>query len=289
MVSKSQKDKAELLLKFHHDKEILVILNSWDVGSSKLIEACGFKAIGTTSMGVSASLGYADRQAIPFSEMLGAISRICGNVSLPVTVDIEGGYGKNTGEIINSIKQIISTGAVGINIEDSTGLNPKLLDEDEFCTRISAIRELSDSHGFHLVINARTDVFLASHGEPGNRLSESIHRGNKYKDAGADCIFVPCVWEKDKITQIVKGIKAPVNILTNPTNRTGLPPTIRELENIGVSRVSVGSAMMKATLNLIKKVAEEFIQKGTYDNFSTALEPMDETIRAYEMSIGLKN
>lgn len=154
MVSNIQKEKAEQFLKFHHDKEILVLLNSWDAGSSKLIEACGYKAIATTSMGIAASLGYPDSQVIQVSEMLQIITGIVNSVQVPVTVDIEAGYGNNINEVVDSVKKFIATGIVGINIEDSIDLNPILIDEMEFCERISAIRALSDSLGFHLVINA---------------------------------------------------------------------------------------------------------------------------------------
>jgi 2-methylisocitrate lyase-like PEP mutase family enzyme len=119
MVSSIQKEKAEMFLKFHQDKEILVLLNSWDIGSSKLIEACGYKAIATTSMGIAASLGYPDCQIIQLSEMIDAITGIVNGVQVPVTVDIEAGYGNNLNEILDSVKKIIATGIVGINIEDS--------------------------------------------------------------------------------------------------------------------------------------------------------------------------
>src|SRR5512147_2276186 len=122
MVSNIQKEKADLFLKYHQDKEILVLLNSWDIGSSKLIEACGYKAVATTSMGIAASLGYPDSQVIKLSEMIAVISGIVKAVQVPVTVDIEAGYGKNLDEVIASVKQIISTGIVGINIEDSIDL-----------------------------------------------------------------------------------------------------------------------------------------------------------------------
>ena len=195
-----------MFLKFHQDKEILVLLNSWDTGSSKLIEACGYKAIATTSMGIAASLGYPDCQIIQLSEMIEAIKRIVNEVQVPVTVDIEAGYGNNLNEITDSVKKIIETGVAGINIEDSIELNPVLIDEIEFCERISAIRALSDSLGFHLVINARTDSFYTSSGSPQEKLSESIKRGNNYREAGADCIFVQPVWEKEMISTLVKEI-----------------------------------------------------------------------------------
>lgn len=287
MVSIIQKEKAETFLKFHHSKEILVLLNSWDAGSSKLIEACGYKAIATTSMGIAASSGYPDSQVIQLSEMIEAIKGIVNAVNVPVTVDIEAGYGKNVDEIIESVKKIIATGIVGINIEDSIDLNPVLIDELEFCERISAIRTLSDSLGFHLVINARTDSFYTSSGSQREKLSESIKRGNKYREAGADCIFIQPVWEKETISTLVKEINAPINILSNPSAGAGLPPSVHELEELGVARLSLGSGLMKATLALIKKVADELREQGTYNILLDALTPLPDAVSAYKMAIGV--
>jgi 2-methylisocitrate lyase-like PEP mutase family enzyme len=287
MVSSIQKEKAELFLKFHQDKEILVLLNSWDIGSSKLIEASGYKAIATTSMGIAASLGYPDCQVIKLSEMLAAIAGIVNAVQVPVTVDIEAGYGNDITEIIDSVNKIISTGIVGINIEDSIDLNPVLIDEMEFCERISAIRALSDSLGFHLVINARTDSFYTSSGSQQEKLSESIKRGNKYREAGADCIFVQPVWEKETISTLVKEINAPINILSNPTIGAGLPLSVSELQDLGVARLSIGSSLMKATLALIKKVADELSEKGTYNILLDTLTPFPDAAKAYNMAVGL--
>ena len=286
MVSSIQREKAEMFLKFHQDKDILVLLNSWDIGSSKLIEACGYKAIATTSMGIAASLGYPDSQVIKLSEMIHVITGIVNGVQVPVTVDIEAGYGTDLNEIIDSVKQIISTGIVGINIEDSIDLSPELVDEMEFCERISAIRALSDSLGFHLVINARTDSFYTTSGSPQEKLKESIKRGNKYQEAGADCIFIQPVWDRETISTLVKEINAPVNILSNPGNGAGLPPSVRELQDLGVARLSLGSSVMKATLALIKKIADELLQKGTYNLLSDTLTPLPDAALAYKMAIG---
>ena len=287
MVSSIQKEKAELLLKYHKDKEILVLLNSWDVGSSKLVEASGYKAIATTSMGIAASLGYPDRQIIQLSEMIEAITGIVNAVQVPVTVDIEAGYGNNLDEIIDSVKKIIAAGIVGINIEDSIDLSPVLVDEMEFCERISAIRALSDSLGFHLVINTRTDSFYTSSGSQREKLSESIKRGNKYREAGADCIFVQPVWERETISTLVKEIQAPINILANPGIGAGLPPSVRELQDLGVARLSLGSSVMKATLALIKKIADELSKKGTYSILLDSLTPLPDAALAYKMAVGL--
>jgi 2-methylisocitrate lyase-like PEP mutase family enzyme len=288
MVSSIQKEKAEQFLKFHHNKEILVLLNSWDAGSSKLIEACGYKAIATTSMGIAASLGYPDCELITLSEMISAITGIVNAVQVPVTVDIEAGYGNNIYEIIESVTKIIATGIVGINIEDSIELSPELIDEMEFCERISAIRALSNSLGFHLVINARTDSFYTSSGTTLEKLAESIKRGNKYREAGADCIFVQPVWEKETISTLVKEINAPINILSNPGIGAGiLPPSVRELQDLGVARLSLGSGLMKATLALMKKVADELSGKGTYSVLLDALTPLPDTALAYKMATRL--
>lgn len=287
MVSDIQKEKAEMFLKYHQDNEILVLLNSWDIGSSRLIEACGYKAIATTSMGIAASLGYPDCEVIQLSEMIQVIAGIVNAVQVPVTVDIESGYGNNVNEIIESVKKIIATGIVGINIEDSVELSPELINEKEFCERISAIRALSDSLGFHLVINARTDSFYTSSGSTQEKLAESIKRGNKYREAGADCIFVQPVWEKEMISTLVKEINAPINILSNPTIGGGLPLSVRELQDLGVARLSLGSGLMKATLALIKKVADELSEKGTYTILLDALTPFPDAVLAYKMAIGL--
>jgi len=284
MVTTIQKEKAKRFLKFHHDREILVLLNSWDIGSSKLIEACGFKAVATTSMGIAASLGYPDSQVIRFSEMIGVVRGIVNSVEVPVTVDIEAGYGKNLKEILESVKQFIETGIAGINIEDSIDLSPVLTDETEFCERISAIRALSESMGFHLVINARTDSFYTSSGTAQEKLAESIRRGNKYHEAVADCIFVQPVWDKETIATLVKEINAPVNILSNPGNAAGVPPSVSELQEMGVARLSMGSGLMKATLALIKKVADELSQKGTYDLLTETLTPAADSAWAYKMA-----
>jgi 2-methylisocitrate lyase-like PEP mutase family enzyme len=286
MASSIQKENADLFLKFHHDKEILVLLNSWDVGGSKLIQASGFKAIATTSMGIAASLGYPDCQVITLPEMIDVITKIVEAVRVPVTVDVEAGYGNNLTEILVSVRKIMETGIVGINIEDSIDLSPVLMDESEFCERISAIRALADSLGFHLVINARTDSYYTSSASPREKLSESIRRGNKYREAGADCIFVQPVSDRETISTLVKEINAPINILANPGIGGGIPPSISELQDLGVARLSLGSGVMKATLALIKKVADELLEKGTYSLLLDTLTPLPDAATAYKMAIG---
>jgi len=287
VASRIQKDKADLFMQMHDGKDILLLANSWDVGSSRLIEACGYSAIATTSMGIAASLGYPDGQVMQLSEMLPTISGIVDAVQVPVTADIEAGYGDNADDVVSTVKKMIDTGIVGINIEDSVSLSPALIDEMEFSERIVAIRELSDSLGLHLVINARTDAFYTSSGSTHEKLAESIRRGNRYSEAGADCVFVQPVWQREIISTLVKEINAPINILANPGIGGGLPPSVSELQELGVARLSLGSGLMKATLALMKKVADELSGQGTYTTLQEMMTPPSDAAKAYRMAIGL--
>jgi len=286
MVSTTQKEKAEKFLKYHHDKELLVLLNSWDPGSSKLIQACGYRAVATSSMGVAAALGYPDCEIIQLPELLRIVTAIVNAVEVPVTVDFEAGFGNTVDEVVASVTQLIATGAVGINIEDSVKVRPVLMDEKAFCERIAAIRALSDSLGLHLVINARTDSFFTSQASHHEKLAESVRRGNLYREAGADCIFVQPVTDKETISTLVKEIHAPVNILCNPANGAGRPPSVAELTDLGVARLSLGSSVMKATLSLIRKIAVELKAEGSCTLLSEALSPLSDTALAYKMATG---
>ena len=237
-------------------------------------------------MGIAASLGYPDGQVMQLSEMLPVVSGIVNAVKAPVTADMEAGYGDNADDVVASVKKMIDTGIVGINIEDSVSLSPVLIDELAFSERIAAIRELSDAQGLHLVINARTDAFYTSSGSTHEKLAESIRRGNKYSDAGADCVFVQPVWEREIISTLVREIHAPINILANP-GIGGMPPSVSELQELGVARLSLGSGLMKATLALMKKVADELSGEGTYKALQEAMTPPSDAAKAYGMAIGL--
>lgn len=283
-MASTQKEQAEKFLSYHQGNGILVLPNAWDAGSARLVAAAGARAIATTSMGVAASLGYPDGQAIPVTEMADAIRRIVDAVSIPVTADIEAGYGTDLKEILACVEMLVGTGIVGGNVKDSYNRSPDLVDADAFCERIAAIRALTDSLGFHFVINTRTDVFLNKSGDPETRLAEAIRRGNKYRAAGGDCVFVPDVCEEEDIRVLVHEIDGPVNILINPTNAAGLPPSIGRMQELGVARVSLGSSMMKATLALAKKITEELLTKGTYNVLDDSLQPIPDAQKAYQMA-----
>jgi 2-methylisocitrate lyase-like PEP mutase family enzyme len=255
--------KADAFRAMHKAPPILVLPNAWDAVSARLFVKAGAKAIATTSAGVAASLGYPDGQKIPRALMLEAIARIARAVDVPLTADIEAGYATTAAELAETIRGVIEAGAVGCNLEDATGRVPKALFEiEEQRSRIRAVRGAGDRAGVPVVINARTDVYLASVGEPENRFAEAVRRANAYREAGADCLFVPGVVDSPTLTKLVHEIKGPMNVLAGP----GLP-NVGELERIGVARLSVGSGIMRATLALARDAAHELLQHGTYSAF----------------------
>jgi len=251
-------EKKTFLRKLHGGPKILVLPNAWDVASARIFEAAGFPAIGTTSAGVANSLGYPDGERITRDEMLEVVRRIARAVSIPVTADVEAGYGDPVG----TAQAVVDAGAAGLNLEDTTGENPDSLTPLAAQVKtIETIRSETD-----LVINARTDIFLASIGDPATRLERTIERLNAYRKAGADCLFVPGVRDAVTIGRLTAAIDGPVNILAVP----GAPP-VPELQGLGVRRVSVGSGAMRATLALAARIARELLDAGTYTNFSDAI------------------
>jgi 2-methylisocitrate lyase-like PEP mutase family enzyme len=255
--------KADAFRSMHQAPPILVLPNAWDVVSARLFVKAGAKAIATTSAGIAVSLGYPDGEKIPRALMLEAIARIARAVDVPVTADIEAGYATTAAALAETIRGVIEAGAVGCNLEDATGRGPKMLFEiDDQIARIRAARDAGDRAGVPVVINARTDVYLASVGEPENRFAEAVRRANAYREAGADCLFVPGVVDSPTLTKLVREIKGPMNVLAGP----GLP-NVAELQGLGVARLSVGSGIMRATLALARDAARELLQHGTYSSF----------------------
>lgn len=279
------KQEALRFRQLHHDPKILIIPNAWDVASARVFAKCGFAAVGTTSMGVAAALGYAEPQVISFEQMLDLVTRIVGAVDVPVTADLEAGYGSTTDEIVSCVRRAIEVGVVGINIEDGTEYpTGSLIDASLMMERIAAIRQMCNDIDKPLVINARIDVYINSVGEPESRFDQTVHRATQYVEAGADCIFVPGGLEKETIANFVKQIPGPLNVVANPAISVPVIPPIPVLQELGVARVSVGSGVMRATLGLIRSIADELLQSGSYDTLREHLTPM--AADAYEMAIG---
>ncbi|WP_099361226.1 isocitrate lyase/PEP mutase family protein [Fredinandcohnia onubensis] len=264
MINEQLIAKSELFRALHKGKKTMILPNAWDVISAKMFEECGCKAIGTTSAGVAMSLGYPDGQEIPFETMLSVIKNMVNAVDVPVSADIESGFGKTTKEILHTIEQLISAGVVGINFEDGTGdINSPIYDPILQQEKIAAIREYCDSIGFPLFINARTDIFWLNIGEPESRIDEAIHRVKLYEEAGADCVFVPALKDVDEIQKLRSAVKCPINLLAVP----GLP-SIDELSEIGIERVSTGSSPFRASTSLLKQIGDEIVNQRTFSKMT---------------------
>jgi 2-methylisocitrate lyase-like PEP mutase family enzyme len=263
-----EKQKAQALAfrAMHHGPKILVLPNVWDVASARIVEEAGFPAIATSSAGVAFSLGYPDGQKISRDEMIARIARIVKAVNAPVTADVEAGYGNRPEDAAVTARGVIAAGGVGINFEDGSG-DPShpLVDLSLQLEKIRAIREAALKTGVLLVLNARTDVYLDEVGPPETRYDEAIKRLLAFRDAGAECVFLPGVRDPEIIRRTVEDVKCPVNILAGPGS-----PSIAELQQLGVARVSLGSAPMRATLGLLRKVAEELNANGTYNSLEGA-------------------
>lgn len=237
-----------------------MLANVWDVASARLVERAGLKAIATSSAAIANSLGYPDGERISRAEMLGVVRRIASEVELPVTADLEAGYGDRPEDMAETAKAMIEAGAVGLNLEDGTqdALNP-LVKTELHAGKITRIREAGLSLGVQVVINARTDVYLAGVGDPASRFERAVERANAYRRAGADCLFVPGVYDRETIGRLVKAIEGPVNVLAGPAT-----PPIRELERLGVRRVSFGSWPARAALGLFARFARELSEQGAF-------------------------
>lgn len=247
-----QTEKAAAFIALHQGPPILILPNAWDVASARIFEAAGFPALGTTSAGIAASLGYPDGGNIPAEEMLDVVARIAAAVSIPVTADIEAGYG----DPVATAKAVVAAGAVGINLEDLTP-DGELID---LSTQTAILRELRDLK-LPLLVNARTDVYLAGIGDPESRFTRMVERLNAYRDAGAGCLFAPGVHDPQVIAALAREVKGPLNVLA-----TAGTPSTSELQKLGVARVSVGSGPARAALGLVRRIAIELRDAGTYTN-----------------------
>ncbi len=256
----SLRDKAEAFRALHVAGEPLLLPNVWDVASARIIEASGFPAIATTSAGIAFSLGYPDGQKITRQEMLLAVARIASAVQVPVTADVESGYGSRPEDAADTARSVIEAGAVGMNLEDATG-DPAgpLAELPQQLEKIRAVRETARKLKVPLVLNARTDVYLLQVGDPAKRYEESVRRLAAYRDAGADCVFLPGLRDAATIGRLVADLRCPLNILAVPGS-----PSVPELRSLGVARVSLGSGPMRATLGLLRRLAEELKGRGTY-------------------------
>lgn len=240
--------RAEALRRLHEAPELLVLVNVWDAASARTVaSAPGCRAIATASWSIAAAHGVADGD-LPPAEMLAAVGRIAAAVDLPVTADLEDGYG----DAAETVAAAIAAGAVGCNLEDGTGdPGAPLRPAAEHAARVAAARAAGEAAGVPLVVNARTDVFLAAAGRPGERLGAALERGRTYRAAGADCVFVPGVTDAPTIERLVREMGAPVSVLATPQS-----PPLAELQRLGVARVSFGPGPMGVAMAALRRAAE---------------------------------
>ena len=258
--------KAASFRVLHSGREILLLPNVWDVASARLIEESGFKAAATSSAGIAFSLGYPDGQRISREQMLAVIARIAKAVRVPVTADVEAGYGKTPEDASRTARAVVEAGAVGMNLEDAVADSPSVLVELPLqLEKIRAVREMASRLRIPLVLNARTDMYLLQIGDPAERYDETVRRLSAFREAGADCVFAPGLRDAPTIGRLVADLKCPINILAGPGS-----PSVPELSKLGVARVSLGSATMRATVGCLRRIAQELKATGTYSNLEDA-------------------
>ena len=235
----------------HYGPGPLLLPNAWDAGSARLIAHMGAKAIATTSAGVAWSHGYPDGDVLPVRLLTGTVAAIARVIDIPLTVDIEGGYSNDLDIVEETIKAVLDAGAVGINLEDGAG-TPELL-----CAKIERARRAGERSGVTVFINARADVYLAGLAPEERRVEETLSRARKYRDAGADGLFVPAVVRAEDIRIIAASAGLPLNVLAVP----GLPG-LAELADLGVKRLSAGSGIARLVYSQGAETAAAFLRSG---------------------------
>ncbi|HEU0212772.1 MAG TPA: isocitrate lyase/phosphoenolpyruvate mutase family protein [Jiangellaceae bacterium] len=253
-------------LRVLHEGSAFTLANVWDAASAAIVAGLGAAAIGTTSGGIAWSHGRPDGQRLTRDDMALAVSRITAAVDVPVTADVEGGYGPATHEVAATVRAILDAGAVGINLEDSQAPGGPLFPVDEQVRRIRAARDAAVGYGVpELVINARTDVFLFGIGEAAGRLDEVQARTDAYAKAGANCLFVPGLLDLRALESLAAASPLPINAMAIPGG-----PTVTELSAAGVRRISVGTALAQVAYGALHRAANELLSSGTYDAFDGA-------------------
>ena len=227
--------------------------NAWDAGSARILEQLGFPAIATTSAGIAWSCGVPDGGALDRDTMLEHVGRIVAAVGVPVTADLEAGYGDTAADVGRTVARAVELGAVGANLEDAA--NGELFGIDEAVGRIAAARAAASSGTF--VLNARTDTYFA--GTTGDIFAETVRRAVRYLEAGADCVFVPGVVDEDTIRRLATAIPGPLNVVAGLANTIDAP----KLFSLGVKRVSLGGSLARAALSMLERAGRELFDSGT--------------------------
>ncbi|MGW2202483.1 isocitrate lyase/PEP mutase family protein [Streptomyces sp. NPDC001774] len=245
-------EKAELFRSLHVPGAPLVLPNAWDGASARVVAAAGARAIATTSAGIAWSLGHGDGDHLTRDQALDAIARITAVVDVPVTADVERGYAADPDGVAETVRGVLASGAVGINLEDT--LRPVA----EQAERIAAARAAADGAGVPLFVNARIDTHRLPPGDRTAWLDETLTRARAYAAAGADGVFVLGTPDAETVRTLVASQPLPVNVLAGP----GALP-VPELAAAGAARVSAGSSIAEAAYGLVRRAARELLENGT--------------------------
>ncbi|VAW31819.1 Probable carboxyvinyl-carboxyphosphonate phosphorylmutase [hydrothermal vent metagenome] len=266
MSGKSQQEKAQTLLSLHTNGRLLLLPNIWNPIGARILQAKGYTAVATASAAISAALGYEDGEKIKLSTLLDILRRIANSVDVPVTADIEAGFADSIPELKETIQQVIASGVVGINIEDSLE-DGSLRSVAEECERITAVRETSNSQGVHLLINARVDSFLSGEAQSKEeKIEDAIMRAGAYVEAGADCIYPIGPGDKETVIRLRQHISAPINILASPS-----ATPLKTLQDIGINRVSFGPFVFRSCLSKFVDIVDALHDLGSYDCFAQGM------------------
>lgn len=253
--------KAKQFQQLHLAEDIFIMANAWNAGSAVILEEAGIKAIGTTSAGIAYSQAVPDYEgALSFDSALQQTKHIANACNIPVSMDAENGYGHSSQAVFDNIKRIALTGVVGASIEDFTGdSNDPLYHIDLAVERIQAAKQACQNLPYPFTLTARAECFLTNHPDA---LNESIKRVERYADAGADCIFVPGITDIETIKIFVQATDKPLSVVMG---LVGKPITVNELQEAGVSRISIGGSLARATFGLVRQAAKEMLDHGTFN------------------------
>ena len=267
MSTTTQTAKARLFRQMHDRSHVLLLPNAWDAGSARVFAGAGALAIATTSAGVAWSLGYADGENAPLNEVLAATARITRAVELPVSADIESGYGATADAVADTVRAFIARGVVGINIEDGLHAPGALRLIEDGVARIHAARAAADQAGVPVVINARTDTYMLGLGDSAAaRYDETVRRGRAYLAAGADCFYPIGLADAGILENLVRTFNAPVNVAARP----GLPD-MAELARLGIARVSLATRLTTIAYSAADTALRNVFASGRFDTLQSTL------------------
>jgi 2-methylisocitrate lyase-like PEP mutase family enzyme len=266
-----QKDKAATLLSLHTAGTPLILPNVWNPIGARILQSKGYPAVATASAAISASLGYRDGEKLKRSTMIDIIGRIARCVDVPVTADIESGYGGTTSELEETIRTVIDAGVVGVNIEDGLGGGHELRPVEDQCERVSTVRQAADRLGLHVVINARIDSFLSSsYGSVEEATEDAVSRAAAYSGAGADCVYPIGPGDEETVRELRGRIASPINILGSPARAP-----LSVLESIGVNRVSYGPFVFRSCLRKFEEITDSMLRQKDHSGIGDMLSKTD--------------